>query len=110
MLEMIYEYLTGLIYNTKMDVTSMDDDDDDVRDERDKVDAGRNGAGEVNGGFLGDTQSMAGSRKSLNLHPVLLMPQPGEVDRYSEFSNRTGRSKSSGFRPEYGTSIQNFQL
>nr|AIN44094.1 ATP-binding cassete sub-family A member 3-like protein [Laodelphax striatellus] len=45
MWEMIYEYLTGLIYNTKMDVTSMDDDDDDVRDERDKVDAGRNGAG-----------------------------------------------------------------
>ncbi|XP_039276231.1 LHFPL tetraspan subfamily member 3 protein, partial [Nilaparvata lugens] len=67
--------------------------------------------GEVNGGFLGDTQSMAGSRKSLNLHPVLLMPQPGhEADRYSEFSNRTGRSKSSAFRPEYGASIQNFQL
>ncbi|XP_075216132.1 tetraspan membrane protein in hair cell stereocilia [Lycorma delicatula] len=74
---------------------------------------GANGSlykGEINGGFLGDAQSVAGSRKSLNLHPVLLMPQPGDVDRYSEFSNRTGRSKSSGFRPDYSTSIQNFQL
>jgi hypothetical protein len=71
-------------------------------------------AGEVNGGFVGDAQSVAGSRKSLNLHPVLLMPQPhhpgGEVDRFSEFSNRTGRSKSSAYRAEYASSVQNFQL
>lgn len=68
--------------------------------------------GEVNGGFVGDAQSVAGSRKSLNLHPVLLMPQPHQpdADRFSEFSNRTGRSKSSAYRPEYGSSIQNFQL
>ncbi|XP_047117968.1 LHFPL tetraspan subfamily member 3 protein [Schistocerca piceifrons] len=68
--------------------------------------------GEVNGGFVGDAQSVAGSRKSLNLHPVLLMPQPHgpEADRFSEFSNRTGRSKASGYRPEYASSIQNFQL
>ncbi|XP_023715865.1 LHFPL tetraspan subfamily member 3 protein [Cryptotermes secundus] len=70
--------------------------------------------GEVNGGFVGDAQSVAGSRKSLNLHPVLLMPQPhhpgGEADRFSEFSNRTGRSKSSAYRAEYASSIQNFQL
>ncbi|KAL1110483.1 hypothetical protein AAG570_008011 [Ranatra chinensis] len=65
--------------------------------------------GEVNGGFMGDGQSMAGSRKSLNLHPVLLMPQP-DMDRYSEFSNRTGRSKSSAYRAEYASSMQNFQL
>ncbi|XP_039277621.1 phospholipid-transporting ATPase ABCA1 isoform X2 [Nilaparvata lugens] len=43
--EMIYEYITGLIYSTKMDVRSLDDDDADVKDERDKVDAGRNGTG-----------------------------------------------------------------
>jgi hypothetical protein len=71
-------------------------------------------AGEVNGGFVGDAQSVAGSRKSLNLHPVLLMPQPhhpgGEADRFSEFSNRTGRSKSSAYRAEYASSVQNFQL
>lgn len=59
---------------------------------------------------MGDAHSVAGSRKSLNLHPVLLMPQPGDADRYSEFSNRTGRSKASGFRPEYGSSMHNFQL
>ncbi|BES90166.1 Lipoma HMGIC fusion partner-like protein [Nesidiocoris tenuis] len=66
--------------------------------------------GEVNGGFMGDGHSMAGSRKSLNLHPVLLMPQPGDMDRYSEFSNRTGRSKASIYRPDYASSMQNFQL
>ncbi|XP_073993767.1 tetraspan membrane protein in hair cell stereocilia [Rhodnius prolixus] len=66
--------------------------------------------GEVNGGFMGDAHSMAGSRKSLNLHPVLLMPQPGEMDCYSEFSNRTGRSKSSAFRNDYSSSMHNFQL
>ncbi|KAK9497545.1 hypothetical protein O3M35_004245 [Rhynocoris fuscipes] len=66
--------------------------------------------GEVNGGFMSDAHSMAGSRKSLNLHPVLLMPQPGEMDCYSEFSNRTGRSKSSAFRNDYTSSMHNFQL
>lgn len=66
--------------------------------------------GEVNGGFMSDGHSIAGSRKSLNLHPVLLMPQPGDMDRYSEFSNRTGRSKSSAYRPDYASSMQNFQL
>ncbi|KAE8746136.1 hypothetical protein FOCC_FOCC007137 [Frankliniella occidentalis] len=80
--------------------------------------------GEVNNGFLGDAQSVSGSRKSLNLHPVLLMPQPqhmgmgpghlmhpgADTDRFSEFSNRTGRSKSSAYRAEYASSIQNFQL
>jgi len=66
--------------------------------------------GEVNGGFMGDGQSMAGSRKSLNLHPVLLMPQPGDMDRFSEFSNRTGRSKSSLYRGDYAASMHNFQL
>ncbi|KAJ8873283.1 hypothetical protein PR048_026917 [Dryococelus australis] len=73
--------------------------------------------GEVNNGYVGDAQSVAGSRKSLNLHPVLLMPQPphptlqpGDADRFSEFSNRTGRSKNSGFRPDYASSVQNFQL
>lgn len=74
---------------------------------------GANGSvykGEVNGGFMGDAQSVAGSRKSLNLHPVLLMPQPGDADRYSEFSNRTGRSKTSAYRAEYASSMQNFQL
>nr|CAD7567394.1 unnamed protein product [Timema californicum] len=76
--------------------------------------------GEVNNGFVGDAQSVAGSRKSLNLHPVLLMPQPphsahphhqpGDADRFSEFSNRTGRSKTSAYRADYASSVQNFQL
>ncbi|GLH00773.1 Lipoma HMGIC fusion partner-like 3 protein, partial [Gryllus bimaculatus] len=69
-------------------------------------------SGEVNNGFVGDAHSVAGSRKSLNLHPVLLMPG-NEADRFSEFSGRTagGRSKSSAYRgAEYAPSIQNFQL
>ena len=67
--------------------------------------------GEMNNGFIGDGGSIAGSRKSLNLHPVLLMPQPmTEIDRFSELSGRTSRSKPSVYRPEYNSNIQNFQL
>ena len=35
--------------------------------------------GEINGGFIGDSQSLAGSRKSLNMlhgQPVVMMPHP----------------------------------
>jgi len=67
--------------------------------------------GEINPGFLGENQSLAGSRKSLNhLQPVMLMPGgTGDGDRYSEFSQRTGRSNNSPFR---GNQQQpsNFQL
>merc|ERR1711910_143204 len=35
--------------------------------------------GEINPGFLGDNQSLAGSRKSVNLQPVMLMPH-GHAD------------------------------
>ena len=37
--------------------------------------------GEINSGFIGDTHSLAGSRKSANLQPVLLMPHGPEMDR-----------------------------
>lgn len=53
-------------------------------------------SGEMNNGFIGDAASVAGSRKSLNLHPVLLM-HPGQDDTYSQFSQRTvPRSTHSG--------------
>lgn len=65
-------------------------------------------SGEMNNGFLGDAVSVAGSRKSLNLHPVLLM-HPGQDDTYSQFSQRTvPRSTHSG---HYSHSMHhNFQL
>lgn len=60
---------------------------------------------------MNDAQSLTGSRKAHNMQPVMLMqPGPGEADRYSEFSNRTGRSKASGYRGDYSSSVQNFQL
>ncbi|XP_054719798.1 LHFPL tetraspan subfamily member 3 protein-like [Uloborus diversus] len=62
--------------------------------------------GEVNSAFLGDTQSLA-SRKSL-AQPVLLLPQPLDPERVSEFSQRTGRSHKGS--SHYGASIHNFQL
>lgn len=83
--------------------------------------------GEVNSAFMADNQSTA-SRKSMNLQPVMLMPQPGgvlsavqqhEPDRFSEYSHRTSRSKSGhtgggggapNYRSEYSTSMHNFQL
>jgi len=68
--------------------------------------------GEINGGFMGDTHSLAGSRKSANLQPVLLMPHGPEMDRYSEYSHRTARSNQSPFRGgPYSPHVQhNFQL
>jgi len=75
--------------------------------------------GEINAGYLGDNHSLAGSRKSLNLQPVMLMPHgpppPGhqDGDRYSEFSHsRTARSNQSPFRGgPYSPNVQhNFQL
>lgn len=67
--------------------------------------------GEVNSAFMADNQSTA-SRKSMNLQPVMLIPQPGhEADRFSEYSHRTTRSKSApNYRSEYSTSMHNFQL
>ncbi|CAB4058530.1 LHFPL [Lepeophtheirus salmonis] len=48
--------------------------------------------GEINPGFVGDTQSIAGSRKSVNLQPVMMLPHPlHDVDGYSEFSHPRGR-------------------
>lgn len=68
--------------------------------------------GEINPGFLGDNQSLAGSRKSMNLQPVMLMPHgPAEGDRYSEYSQRTGRASShSPFRGVPPNVQHNFQL
>ncbi|XP_017776803.1 PREDICTED: lipoma HMGIC fusion partner-like 3 protein [Nicrophorus vespilloides] len=52
--------------------------------------------GEMNGAFVNDAGSVAGSRKSLNLHPVMMM-HPGQDDTYSQFSQRTvPRSTHSG--------------
>ncbi|CAG9766403.1 unnamed protein product [Ceutorhynchus assimilis] len=52
--------------------------------------------GEMNSAYVSDSASVAGSRKSLSIHPVLLMP-PGQDDAYSQFSQRTvPRSVHSG--------------
>lgn len=75
-------------------------------------------AGEINSAFVTDTHSVV-SRKSNPLQPVMLMPPPPSShhhsvgthdDHFSEFSHRTGRSKSSNYKPEYNSSIRNFQL
>ena len=61
--------------------------------------------GEVNGGYLYEAPSVAGSRRSMNLQPVMLMPQT-EPDRYSEFSHRSAQSG----RPAMAGSAHNFHL
>jgi len=67
--------------------------------------------GEINPGFLGDNQSLAGSRKSVNLQPVMLMPHGhADMDRYSEYSQRTGRASHSPFRGAPPPQQHNFQL
>lgn len=67
--------------------------------------------GEINPGFIGDNLSIAGSRKSGGLQPVMLMPHgpggPMPDERYSEFSMPSGRSKSPFRTPQVQ---HNFQL
>ncbi|CAG9863378.1 unnamed protein product [Phyllotreta striolata] len=53
--------------------------------------------GEMNGAFMGDSASVAGSRKSLSIHHPVLLVHPGQDDTYSQFSQRTvPRSVHSG--------------
>ena len=90
-------------------------------------------SGEINSGFVGDTQSLTGSRKSLSLQPVMMMPHggphgppggppsgplpppfahPGE-DPYAEFGGRMrpGPGSPPGYaRTGPPPNIQNFQL
>jgi len=63
--------------------------------------------GEVNNAYLTDAISIAGSRKSLNLQPVLLVAPPHHDDSISQFSNRTNNRYN---RPDYHHSMHHFQL
>jgi len=54
--------------------------------------------GEVNQGYVNEAQSVAGSRKSLSLRPVLLVAPP-EQDRYSELSRAKSHSHHSLYTP-----------
>jgi len=54
--------------------------------------------GEVNPGYVNEAQSVAGSRKSLSLRPVLLVAPP-EQDRYSELSRAKSHSHHSLYTP-----------
>ncbi|KAL1502205.1 hypothetical protein ABEB36_007381 [Hypothenemus hampei] len=66
--------------------------------------------GEMNGAFVNDAASVAGSRRSINVHPVMLMP-PGQDDTYSQFSQRTvPRSIHSGHYAHPHSLHRNFQL
>lgn len=68
--------------------------------------------GEVNNAYLTETHSVAhsGSRKSLNLQPVLLVASPHHMtasdDTLSQFSSRT----ATRFRPEHHNPMYQFQL
>lgn len=70
-------------------------------------------AGEVNNAYLTDAVSMAGSRKSLNLQPVLLVAPPHHMtgvngdDSVSQFSNRTPSRYN---RSDFHNSMHHFQL
>ncbi|KAJ8674382.1 hypothetical protein QAD02_005644 [Eretmocerus hayati] len=75
--------------------------------------------GEVNPGYVNEAHSVAGSRKSLSLRPVLLVGSPHEQDRYSELSRAKSHSHHSLFGappPQHAISTNtlrsqhNFQL
>lgn len=67
--------------------------------------------GEINNAYLQDAMSNGGgSRKSLNLQPVLLVAPPHHMtasdDTLSQFSSRT----ATRFRPDFHNSMHHFQL
>lgn len=68
--------------------------------------------GEVNNAYITDAVSLAGSRKSLNLQPVLLVSPPHHMaageDTISQFSSRTPNHRYN--RPDYHNSMHQFQL
>jgi len=66
--------------------------------------------GEINPGYLGDNMSLAGSRKSGGLQPVMLMPHGPQDDRFSEYSHPANRSSHSPFRTGPVQGQHNFQL
>jgi len=68
--------------------------------------------GEINPGYMGDNLSLAGSRKSGGLQPVMLMPHGPQDDRYSEYSHPANRSSQSPHRtgPHMPQVQHNFQL
>ena len=60
--------------------------------------------GEINSGFIGDSQSLAGSRKSLNLlhgQPVVMMPHPSATG---------GHPVGPGFPPPPPPFMQVFEI
>lgn len=67
--------------------------------------------GEINNAYLTtDAVSIAGSRKSMNLQPVLLVAPPHHNmhdDTISQFSSRTATRYN---RPDYHNSMHQFQL
>ncbi|CAK1589866.1 unnamed protein product [Parnassius mnemosyne] len=60
--------------------------------------------GEVNNAYVTDGQSVAGSRKSLALQPVLLVRPPPDLDAYSHYSHPSHHSHHSARtpRPKHG--------
>lgn len=59
--------------------------------------------GEINNAYITDAASLAGSRKSLNLQPILLVAPPHNMptngdDTISQFSSRTPNHR---YRPDY---------
>lgn len=62
-------------------------------------------AGEINNSYITDAVSLAGSRKNLNLQPILLVAPPGD-DTISQFSSRTPNHRYN--RPDYHNSMHQF--
>lgn len=66
--------------------------------------------GEINNAYITDAVSLAGSRKSLNLQPILLVAPPHHMnngdDSISQFSSRTPNHRYN--RPDYHNSMHQF--
>uniref|UniRef100_A0AAG5D345 Protein with signal anchor n=1 Tax=Anopheles atroparvus TaxID=41427 RepID=A0AAG5D345_ANOAO len=69
--------------------------------------------GEINNAYVTDAVSIAGSRKSLNLQPVLLVAPPHmahHMNGTDTLSSRAASRYGHGMRPDYHSSLHQFQL
>ncbi|ETN66189.1 hypothetical protein AND_002032 [Anopheles darlingi] len=68
---------------------------------------------EINNAYVTDAVSIAGSRKSLNLQPVLLVAPPHmahHMNGNDTLSSRAASRYGHGMRPDYHSSLHQFQL
>ncbi|XP_013788133.2 lipoma HMGIC fusion partner-like 3 protein isoform X2 [Limulus polyphemus] len=66
--------------------------------------------GDTSINYISERHSLTSQKSNNNLQPPMLVPPICDPERFSEFSHRTGHSKSSWSRDDFESSINNYRL